>query len=93
MKFDPYRKALNDRQWFTKREIILERDNYNCVIPNCTNPTGKHLQIHHRQYHFNVQQNKFVDPWDYDDHLLITLCRWCHKKGHKIFKIPIKQIS
>lgn len=88
-----YRILLTDPRWFAKREIILKRDHYNCVIPNCTNRQGKHLQIHHKQYHFNSRENKFVNPWEYDDRLLITVCKWCHKKGHKHFKIPIKVIQ
>ncbi len=88
-----YRMLLNDPRWFAKRETILKRDNYNCVIPNCNNPYGRHLQVHHRQYHYISKENKFVNPWEYDDRLLITMCKWCHKKGHKHFKIPVKQIS
>jgi hypothetical protein len=90
MKADnnPYRYLLKDPRWFAKREVILERDNYNCAIPNCNNPRGKHLHIHHRQYH--IKNNEFVNPWEYDDKLLITLCKWCHKKGHRIYKIPTR---
>jgi hypothetical protein len=48
--------------------------------------------VHHRQYHYVVRINKFKAPWDYPDHLLISLCESCHGRGHSKFKIPIISI-
>lgn len=79
-----YRHLLFDPRWKTRRKEILARDQQACVI--CK---GKHeLQVHHRQYHFVVRENKFRLPWEYADYLLITLCEPCHKKGHNRFKVP-----
>lgn len=79
-----YGSLLFDPRWRAKREIILKRDLYSCVV--CQ---GKdHLQVHHRQYQFVVRNNQFLDPWDYEERLLITLCESCHKKGHNKYKVP-----
>ena len=74
--------------WRSKREEILKRDLHKCVI--CKNQ--KELQVHHRQYHFVVKENRFKMPWDYNDGLLISLCESCHKRGHSKFKVPIINI-
>jgi hypothetical protein len=79
-----YGALLFTSQWKTKREEILKRDSYSCVI--CTGNNG--LQVHHRQYHFLVLQNQFKLPWEYPANLLITLCESCHKRGHSKFKVP-----
>lgn len=80
-----YGSLLFDQRWKYKRQIILERDNNCCVI--CKQ--DKNLQVHHRQYHFNLLNGKFVAPWEYDNYLLITLCEPCHKRGHNKYKVPI----
>jgi len=79
-----YGNLLFDPQWKEKRKIILRRDAYCCVVCGGRND----LQVHHRQYHFVVSVNQFKLPWEYEDHLLITLCETCHKKGHNKYKVP-----
>jgi hypothetical protein len=79
-----YGALLLHPKWKVKRKEILTRDQHQCV--NCKSNKG--LQIHHRQYHFVVNQNKFRLPWDYPDHLLITLCVPCHNRGHNKYKVP-----
>jgi hypothetical protein len=74
--------------WRAKRQEILRRDYFKCVICQDENV----LQVHHRQYLFIVKQNQFKLPWDYPDHLLISLCESCHKRGHSKFKVPIINI-
>lgn len=78
-----YGALLFRREWLAKRAEIIERDKC-CVI--CE--SKENLQIHHRQYHFIVAENKFKLPWDYPDFLLITLCESCHRRGHSKFKVP-----
>src|SRR6266567_1990017 len=73
-----YGASLFDPRWKTKRLEILNRDSYSCVV--CKK--NENLQVHHRQYHFLVRENKFKPPWDYDNYLLISLCESCHKRGH-----------
>jgi len=78
-----YGALLFRPEWRAKREEILNRDK-GCVICNGSNS----LQVHHRQYHFIVRENKFKLPWEYSETLLITLCESCHKRGHSKFKVP-----
>lgn len=79
-----YGALLFRPEWRAKREEILKRDFESCII--CKGSTS--LQVHHRQYHFIVRENKFKLPWEYSGNLLITLCESCHKRGHGKFKVP-----
>lgn len=80
-----YGGLLFDARWREKRAKILERDGGRCVICSGTDE----LHVHHRQYHFDKAKGAYKVPWDYADHLLITLCKSCHGRGHSKFKIPI----
>jgi uncharacterized protein YdaU (DUF1376 family) len=70
-----YGEKLKDPQWQKKRLEIFSRDNWECT--RCQDKTST-LHIHHKQY---IQGR---DPWDYPDHLLVTLCKACHKQKHSI---------
>jgi len=83
-----YGHLLFDDRWRVKRNIILQRDKNQCIICFDT----QELQVHHRQYHFIAAVNQFKPPWEYDDHLLITLCKNCHQRGHSKFKVPTLSI-
>lgn len=78
-----YGALLFTTEWKTKRNEILVRDG-KCII--CF--SAENLQVHHRQYHFIVRENKFKLPWEYEDYLLITLCESCHRRGHSKYKVP-----
>lgn len=80
-----YGSLLFDPRWKSKRDEILQRDTHRCVICKGT----ENLHVHHRQYHFNPKTNQFNMPWEYENRLLITLCEYCHRKGHNKFKVPI----
>lgn len=80
-----YDLLLNDVRWIAKRNVILQRDNRQCI--NCK--SSNNLVIHHRQYIFIKRINNFVLPWEYPNESLITLCIQCHYQGHKHFKVPI----
>lgn len=79
-----YGALLLHPKWKSKRKEILIRDGQQCVHCQKTND----LQVHHRQYHFLVSQQQFRLPWDYPDHLLITLCNSCNRLGHSKYKVP-----
>lgn len=79
-----YGPLLFDKRWINKRAEILQRDQNRCVI--CQNI--ENLQVHHRQYHFIKALKQFKAPWDYENHLMITLCGNCHTRGHSKFRIP-----
>jgi len=84
-----YGVKLFDPRWIEKRKRILNRDNNKCII---CGKTGVKLQIHHKQYHFIKRLQTHVEPWDYNDNLLVSLCESCHNRGHNSFKVPIKYI-
>jgi hypothetical protein len=79
-----YAALLFDPRWKQKRAQILLRDANRCVICG----SEQNLQVHHRQYHFIRKTNEYKPPWDYGDHLLISLCESCHGRGHSKFKVP-----
>jgi len=64
-----YQKKLEDPRWKEKRLEILERDKKCCQ--SC-GKSKKVLQVHHRLYISGVE------PWDYPDKYLVTLCAGCH---------------
>jgi hypothetical protein len=64
-----YSEKLKDPRWQKKRLEILQRDNWTCQLCGATTIT---LHIHHRKY------IKGKEPWEYPDHLLVTLCEICH---------------
>lgn len=69
-----YQKKLKDPLWQKKRLKILERDNWQCKL--CGNKT-KTLTVHHIKYHDDLE------PWEYEDDELVTLCKNCHHDIHK----------
>lgn len=68
-----YGKALKSPKWKAKRQIILKRDSYKCVICDCKD----NLHIHHKYY----LEGKM--PWEVPDSCLVTLCKTCHEKEHE----------
>lgn len=84
-----YGEKLFDPRWKNKRKLIMDRDNNRCKI--CQKSEGR-LHVHHKQYHFIKRLQIHVDPWNYDNHLLVTICESCHNRGHYKYKVPIKYI-
>ena len=68
-----YSQKLKDPRWQKKRLEILERDGWACRICDEGKTT---LHVHHLQYH------KGKDPWESEDHDLLTMCEYCHKDTH-----------
>lgn len=64
-----YVEKLRDPRWQKKRLEILNRDNFTCQ--SCFS-SEKTLHVHHKIY------IKGVEPWDYNNEYLITLCEECH---------------
>ena len=67
--FVSYSDKLKDPRWQKKRLKILARDGWACLSCFDTKDT---LHIHHMVYHHKK------NPWEYKDHLLVTLCSECH---------------
>lgn len=79
-----YDELLSLPQWKDKRHSILERDGYRCRYCG----SNGLLNVHHK-YYLKYPNNKMVEPWEYDDDALITLCEECHKKSHQKKKIKV----
>lgn len=84
-----YGAALFNPRWKKKRLEIIARDGNKCAFCGSTNA----LQVHHRQYHYSKSRQKFSEPWEYNDSHLLTVCEPCHKRGHQLYDIPVKQIK
>jgi hypothetical protein len=78
-----YRDKLKDPRWQKKRLKILSKANWQCEKCKRADLT---LHVHHLVY-------RNVEPWDYLDNELKTLCECCHVKAHnflrgvKMFKV------
>lgn len=66
-----YQEKLKNPKWQKKRLQILERDNFKCQSCGSDKNT---LHVHHRFY------KKGLNPWEYPDISLLTLCEDCHKE-------------
>lgn len=64
-----YSERLRHPNWQRKRLLILERARFTCE--ECGDTT-KTLHVHHTYY------EKGLNPWDYPDHSLRSLCVDCH---------------
>ena len=68
-----YSEKLKDPRWQKLRLTVMNRDGFRCQV--CLDDTLP-LNVHHLSY------KPKVDPWDYDQRDLITLCEYCHKQEH-----------
>ena len=82
---DTYSDLLHTTEWRNKREKILKRDDYRCVY--CGRRHAK-LHVHHK-YYSAYPNGVLVDPWNYPDDALITLCAYCHQRVHARKKIKV----
>lgn len=67
----PYREYLKTDYWQSKRQTILERDEFQCRDCGCPD----RLNVHHKNYLAPRGQERDTD--------LLTLCRWCHIARHR----------
>lgn len=72
-----YSERLKDPHWQKKRLQILERDDWTCQLCFDSEST---LVVHHRRYLTSVE------PWDYPDELLVTLCEECHNEERALWE-------
>ena len=84
-KSNSYSDLLNTEEWRNKRLKIIKRDNYRCVY--CGRQHAK-LHVHHK-YYSAYPNGVLVDPWNYPDDALITLCAYCHQRVHARKKIKV----
>ena len=82
---DIYSDLLHTAEWRNKRERILKRDNYRCVYCG-----RRHVKLHvHHKYYSAYPNGALVDPWNYPDDALITLCAYHHQRIHALRKIKV----
>lgn len=77
MKQISYAEKLKDPRWQKKRLEILSRDDFTCQ--KCQDKEST-LHVHHRYY------DAGVDPWDYEEYALVTLCWDCHEIEQQEYK-------
>lgn len=81
---ETYDDLLQRKEWKDKRLKILKRDKFQCRYCH----SNDNLNIHHKYY--SIYPNKLkVEPWNYPDDALITLCENCHHKLHLRKKIKV----
>lgn len=64
-----YSDKLKDPRWQKKRLEIFNRDGFKCTTCGRGDKT---LHVHHKFYESGLE------PWQYDDSVLTTLCEECH---------------
>jgi hypothetical protein len=64
-----YIEKLKDPRWQKKRLEIFQRDDFTCRF---CGRKDKSLHLHHTEY-INA-----VEPWEYPDESLLTICEDCH---------------
>ncbi|WP_250532402.1 hypothetical protein [Caballeronia sp. ATUFL_F1_KS39] len=69
-----YSEKLRDPRWQKARLEIMERDGWRCTNCGATRST---LSVHHRRY------VKGLQPWEYHESSLVTLCGCCHYCLHQ----------
>lgn len=87
-EFETYDDLLQRDEWKDKRLKILNRDNNRCVYCG----SNANLNVHHK-YYYAYPNGRKVEPWNYPDNALITLCENCHHKVHKRKKVKWYHIS
>lgn len=78
---EPYEFLLLRDEWKAKRERILIRDSHTCQMCGASSDDVV-LHVHHKHY------INGLDPWEYKDSELVTLCEDCHSKVHFEQKVP-----
>ncbi len=70
-----YYEKLRDPRWQKKRLAVLDAAGWRCE--EC-GAEGRELHVHHGYY------GKGLDPWDYSDKTLHTLCDNCHEIAEQL---------
>lgn len=72
---EKYERKLTSPFWQKKRLEIMQRDEFACRF--CGDKTNE-LHVHHAIYLPGLQ------PWEYEDQHLLTLCHVCHLEEEKM---------
>ena len=71
-----YSEKLRDPRWQKKRLEIFNRDDWRCM--KCGDATST-LHVHH-----TIEYIHGLEPWDYPNETLLTVCWSCHRKEHDL---------
>lgn len=72
-----YSEKLRDPRWQKKRLEIFNRDGWMCQM---CGESKKELVVHHESY------DSGLEPWEYSDDKLKTICVDCHEDEHGIIE-------
>ena len=67
---------------------ILTYNQYSIVFPLYKLDSKQSLDVHHKVY--RAKNGELIEPWQYDNSDLETLCHCCHIEKHKF---PIQIIN
>lgn len=84
-----YDLLLERPEWKAYRLKVLAERGEKCEWCGSTN---KILQVHHKFY-LKYPNGKYILPWKYNINCLLVLCKDCHTKAHKQYKIKSYYIS
>lgn len=79
-----YSEKLKSPLWQRKRLEVMQRDNFKC---SCCSNDKIQLQVHHIEYF------ESLEPWEYPNDMLVTLCEPCHSKELIRFKYENKLLQ
>lgn len=84
-----YDLLLERPEWKAYRLKVLAEKGEKCEWCGSIN---KILQVHHKFY-LKYPDGKHILPWEYNINCLLVLCKDCHTKAHKQYKIKSYYIS
>lgn len=77
-----YELLLERPEWKAYRLAVLAERGELCEWCG----SNKNLQVHHKFY-LKYPNGKKILPWEYNINCLLVLCKDCHEKAHKKYKI------
>ena len=83
-----YELLLERPEWKAYRLAVLAERGEQCEWCGF----NKNLQVHHKFY-LKYPNGKKILPWEYNINCLLVLCKDCHTKAHKKYKIKSYYIS
>ena len=84
-----YELLLKRPEWKAYRLKVLAERGEKCEWCGSTN---KILQVHHKFY-LKYPDEKHILPWEYNINCVLVLCKDCHTKAHKQYKIKSYYIN
>lgn len=83
-----YELLLERPEWKAYRLAVLAERGEKCEWCG----SDKNLHVHHKFY-LKYPNGKHILPWEYNINCLLVLCKDCHTKAHKNYKIKSYYVS